>query len=341
MPAVISEADRAELLRGAELFIGLLDEDLQYFVERSASDSLSGGEILFSAGSRADRFWVVVSGAIVVERDGEAIARFGEGDVVGDFDFARGASRDATARAEGDTDLVVFPRAGSCLADIVAERPDASARLLLRSIAMISSRIRSVQRLISENDPWLREIRLQSYTDATTGLATRAYFEEELSKRLETPSLFLLIKPDRFKELVDTHGHGAGDEAMRAIAALLLGTLNRIGKGHAIRIKSNETALVVPGLDRAAAGQLARDLARGFAILEFGPPEEAMRLSASMALGFWPEHGENPLRLFDSVYGLLQRAWRDGGGRAYLMRGPRGAPPGEGVERRRDPGDAT
>lgn len=323
------------LLKKAELLGGLLDEDFDYFASRSGALSLGDGEILFVAGSRADRFWVVASGNIIVERDEVAIAGFGPGDVVGDFDFARGASRDATARSEGPSALVEFPRLGISLADLVAERPDASARLLLRSITMISSRLRSVQKLISENAPWVRELRRQSHTDANTGLATRSYFDEELAKRLEDPTLLLLIKPDRFKELVDERGHAAGDAAMSAIAALLIGTIRELGRGHAIRIKSNETALVVPRCGKEEARELARRISLGFATLDAGPCCAGFHPSPSLALGFWPEHGKDPSRLFDAVYGLLQRAWRDGGNRAYSMRTAAGKPPTGITERRR------
>ena len=336
MSEPISQIERSDLLRKAELFVDLLDEDFRYFAGRSGSRSLDEGERLFSSGSKADQFWVVASGSILVERDRDVIARFGPGDVVGDFDFARGATRDATARSEGRSELVVFPREGSSLEALVHERPDASARLLLRSIMMISSRIRSVQKLISENDPWVRELKRQSFTDAGTGLATRAYFEEVLAKKLEGPSLFLLAKPEHFKELVDSHGHGAGDEAMAAIASLLLDKIRGLGRGSAIRIKSNETALIVPRCGRNEASQLARNLAKDFSALELGPSCGDLRLSLSMALGFWPEHGQNPSRLFDTVYSLLQRAWRDGGGKVYLMRMAQGSPPAGAAERRSD-----
>jgi diguanylate cyclase (GGDEF)-like protein len=191
-----------------------------------------------------------------------------------------------------------------------------------------------VQKLISENAPWVRELRRQSHTDATTGLATRSYFDEELAKRLEAPTLLLLIKPDRFKELVDERGHAAGDAAMSAIAALLIGTIRELGRGHAIRIKSNETALVVPRCGKEEARELARRISQGFATLDAGPCCPGFHPSPSISLGFWPEHGKDPSRLFDAVYGLLQRAWRDGGNRAYSMRTTAGKPP-EGLPERR------
>lgn len=336
-----STRNASALLRGAELLAELIDEDLSYFASRCGRKALDAGELLFSAGSRAERFFIVEVGEVVVIREGAEIARFGPGDVVGDFDFARAALRDAEARALVPSQLLVFPTEGLSLSDLVRERPDSSARLLLRSIAMISSRLRSVQRLISENDPWVRELRRQSWTDGPTGLYTRSFLLEEAPNRFEAPTLFLLVKPDRFKELCDAHGHAAGDAAMVAIAGLLHDLVKGLGRGWAVRIKSNETALVVPGCRQEDAVELARGLAQGFARLDISSATGGDRFAftASQALAFWPGDGQDPKRLFDAVYGVLTRAWRDGGERVYRIRSQAGAPPKGGTERRRPAGN--
>jgi len=317
-------------LRKASLLSELIDEDLGYFAARTGHRDLEAGAVLFSPGSKADRFWIVEGGDIEIHREGTLIARFGPGDVIGDFDFARGARRDAEARSEGGASLLVFPREGLDLSDLVRERPDASARLLLRSIAMISSRLRSVQRLISENSPWVRELKRQSWTDASTGLFTHSYLVEEAMKVLEEPTLFLLLKPDRFKELCDSHGHSAGDAAMGAIAGILREETRRLGRGWPVRIKSNETALVVPRCGGEEAVSIARSIAQAFGRIEMSLATGAsacrdFHFTASQALAFWPEHDRDARRLLDGVYGVLMRAWRDGGDRVYRMRAPTGA----------------
>jgi diguanylate cyclase (GGDEF)-like protein len=328
--------ETTRLLRSAELISELIDEDLSYFATRVGRSEPGPGALVFAAGSRAERFYIVESGDLSISREGRVIARFGPGDVVGDFDFARGALRDAEARSEGGARLLVFPAEGTSLADLVEERPDASARLLLRSIGMISSRLRSVQRLISENDPWVRELRRQSWTDSATGLATKSFLGEEVPRLLEEPSLWLLMKPDRFKDLVDAHGHAAGDAAMVAIAKVLKDEVARLGRGWAIRIKSNETALVVPRCGREEAVGVARRIVQGYTAMDLGTVTGGapFAFTVSQAMAFWPEHEHDSKRLFDSLYGVLMRAWRDGGARVYRMRGMSGGIPEGETDRR-------
>jgi hypothetical protein len=39
-----------------------------------------------------------------------------------------------------------------------------------------------------------------------------------------------------------------------------------------------------------------------------------------MSLAVWPEDGEDWKRLVEDAYGLLTRAWRDGGNRLYRLK---------------------
>jgi CRP-like cAMP-binding protein len=130
---------------------------------------------VFIEGERAERFYIVRRGTVVVYRRGEGerldeMARFEAGDVVGDFDFSRRAVYDAMARAEDETELVAFPAYGLNMDDLARERPDIAARILLRSVAMISSRVRSTQATYPKMPPGYASLRRQMYTDSATGL---------------------------------------------------------------------------------------------------------------------------------------------------------------------------
>ncbi|MBL8967940.1 MAG: diguanylate cyclase [Spirochaetaceae bacterium] len=327
----IERGELLGLLRKSELLSGLLDDDLDYAAESSECFVLPAGETLFSPGERAKRFYLVRSGevgAFKPEEPRHELARFVAGDAIADFDFAAGAVLDAEARVMADAELVAFPRRGLGMQDLAREKPDAAARIHLRALSMISKRLRSTQRLISENSPWVRELRRQIYTDASTGLWSRTFLDEELPRSLEPPTAIVLVKPDRFKELNDAHGHGAGDQAMAILSGILVAETEALGRGWAVRLRSNETALVVPRCDMAEATAVARRLAAAVAGIEVpAAAGTGFAFTASVAIAVWPEDGAEWRRLVDGAYGVLTKAWRDGGARMYRLKPHAGAKP--------------
>jgi diguanylate cyclase (GGDEF)-like protein len=324
--AAVALPELLVLLKKAELFSSLLDDDLAYVSGRVEFLALGEGETLFGQGEKARRFFIIRSGEIGIYRRDEGapereMARYVAGDVLGDFDFAVGSSFDATARADTRAQVVAFPQGGMTMQDLAQERPDASARVLLRSLSMISSRLRTTQKLISENSPWLRELRRQIYTDSSTGLWSRAFLDEEVHKNLKGQTSIVMMKPDRFKELNDARGHSAGDEAMSMIAGILVGETERLGRGWAVRLRSNETALVLPECDAEQATSCARRLAVLIAAMDVPSARgSGFSFTASLSLAEWPADGGDWKRLVEDCYGLLTRAWKDGGDRLYRLK---------------------
>ncbi|HAP43593.1 MAG: hypothetical protein A2087_09810 [Spirochaetes bacterium GWD1_61_31] len=317
------------LLQRAEFFSRLLPDDLYWLASHSGVYGYKAGDSVFAPGEPASRFYIVHQGSVEVCRQGadgslEPMATFIDGDVLGDFDFARQASHDVRAVAGAATELLLFPDLGQSIDSIAAARPDISARLLLRAVSMISSRVRSTQMLISENAPWVRELRKQMYTDAATGLWQRSYLDEELPRKLlrATPVALLFMKPDRFKDLCDHWGHAAGDLAMARIAELLQAEAGREG-GWAIRLRSNETALVIPRCTAEKAGWLAGRLVRAFAALRLDDSLAGSvgGFTVSMALGFWPLDYASFRPLVERTHACLMSAWQDGGDRIYRTGG--------------------
>lgn len=80
-----------------------------------------------------------------------------------------------------------------------------------------------------------QQLTLLARTDALTGLANRRVFMEALQVQCQTahrerqPLAVLMIDVDFFKAYNDHHGHGAGDEALRQIAAVLAQRMRRPG----------------------------------------------------------------------------------------------------------------
>lgn len=321
MASAIALPELLDLLRKAELFSSLLDDDLGYVAGSVDILLLKPGESLFLQGEAAGRFFIVRSGEIGIYRREEGgaerhMARYVAGDVIGDFDFAIGSPLDAGARAFEEAEVVAFPKKGLLMQDIASEMPGTCSRILLSSLSMISSRLRTTQRLISENSPWLRELRRQIYTDPSTGLWSRAFLDEELHKNLEPPTTLIMVKPDRFKELNDAHGHSAGDEAMALLSGILVGEAERLGRGWALRMRSNETAVIVPRCDARNAWLIARRVGHGISSMRVAAAgESGFSFTSSIAYSVWPEDGRDWKALVDDSYSLLMKAWSEGGNR--------------------------
>lgn len=324
------KSDRADrnklaLISGVELFSTLLDDDLAYVASRAGFRRISEGTFLFKAGDTAKQFFVVKSGTVAVTtppgpKGSQELARYVTGDVFGDFHFVISGEYNAAARATEDTELLVFPGDGFSFERLCEEKPDTASRILLKSISMIESRLRSTRQLIAENAPWIRELRKQVFIDPATGLWNRSFMDSELPHLLSGSVAVIMFKPDNFKELNDTLGHVAGDDILRRMAELVIAEANRV-RGWAIRLRSNEMCLVIPVTGDTDAIGAARKIQLS---LPSAVPFEEYRvpflLTASAALGMWPDDDENWQRLTERTNDAMMQVWKNGGNRLALLK---------------------
>jgi GGDEF domain-containing protein len=244
------------------------------------------------------------------------MAQFAPGDTIGDFDFARQAVYDARAEAMEDSILIMFPGFGLVMEDITPEEPNAVSQILLGAVIMVTSRIKATQKILVENMSWVQELHRRAYEDPGTGLWKQSFLTDEIHSILEDPSALFMLKPDRFKILVDSRGHGAGDEAMISIAGVLKNRVRKLGRGWPLRFKSNEVGIFVNKCNAALAEQIARDLAADIAALEPVPPTKdlpAFKFSATVSYALWPEDESAWDSLLAGNYALLLDSWRAGG----------------------------
>jgi diguanylate cyclase (GGDEF)-like protein len=96
-----------------------------------------------------------------------------------------------------------------------------------------------------------RRIEEQAIEDGLTGLYNHRYFVERLgaeiarSKRYGDPLALLMIDVDDFKRFNDHYGHLTGDDALRAVGAVLQGEMRR-GVDVACRYGGDEFAVILP-----------------------------------------------------------------------------------------------
>ena len=106
-PTVQSDRNLA-LLKEVPLFRGLDAAHLRRLAELATEVHATDGERLLRQGEAGDEFFVVLRGQVVVDRDGEPIARLGPGDFLGEIALIDGRPRTATATADGEAELLVL-----------------------------------------------------------------------------------------------------------------------------------------------------------------------------------------------------------------------------------------
>lgn len=321
------KADTSPILE-TDIFSTLLEKEREYAASLSGLIQLKKGERLFNSGEKALRFYKLVSGAIRIFKtteygDEDDLAWFDPGDTIGDFDFARGAVYDASAEAAADSSLIVFPAPDISMDMIEKENPQTLSQILLSSIVMITARIKNVQKIFVENVSLANELYRKAYEDAGTGLYKNTFLTDELYRILEEPTALIMIKPDNFKILVDSRGHSAGDDAMVKIAMLLKLIVRRLGRGYALRFKSNEVGLLFPKCPQEAVQKIAEEVHAGLAALEPVPPEGSIpefRFSGTVSYTVWPNDGRVWDELFKGNYASLLEHWRNGGNKVIHYR---------------------
>ena len=103
-----------------------------------------------------------------------------------------------------------------------------------------------------------------AFTDHLTGLANRRRFERQLERemartaRYDHPFALLMLDIDRFKEVNDTFGHEAGDEAIRRLAKTLQEGIR--GIDMAARVGGDEFAIILTETTLGRATEVAERL---------------------------------------------------------------------------------
>lgn len=98
-----------------------------------------------------------------------------------------------------------------------------------------------------------------SITDGLTGLYNRKFFVKRVSQYTarELPVSVLFFDIDNFKKLNDTHGHQAGDEALRQVAQVLLEDSEQIG---VVGRYGGEEMVILITNDSIKPGELAEQI---------------------------------------------------------------------------------
>ncbi|MBK1645718.1 hypothetical protein CKO25_13875 [Thiocapsa imhoffii] len=155
--------------------------------------------------------------------------------------------------------------------------------------------------------------------DALTKLPNRALFFEHLDRALalarrnRTRLALLFIDLDHFKPVNDTLGHAVGDRLLQQAARRMASSLrdaDTVG-----RIGGDEFVALLTGLDTPENARLVAEKLRDAVRRPYDLAGQTVRISASVGVAIFPDHGDSSLVLArhadDAMY-LAKQQGRDG-----------------------------
>ncbi|HLB36857.1 MAG TPA: diguanylate cyclase [Gemmatimonadales bacterium] len=154
------------------------------------------------------------------------------------------------------------------------------------------------------------ELERLSRTDGLTGLPNRRHLMETLEKearratRNARPFTLLMIDVDHFKRYNDAYGHLAGDDVLKQLAGVLLGTVRTAD--YAARYGGEEFTVLLPETPLEGAVEVAERIRIRMAEIGFG--SNGATVTLSLGLGEFPSDGATPEAVIAAADRALYRA---------------------------------
>lgn len=160
-------------------------------------------------------------------------------------------------------------------------------------------------------------------TDGLTRLYNHRYFQlrlkEEIARaqRYGLPVGLLMIDIDHFKRVNDLHGHSAGSAVLTAIAELMR---QKVRESEIVaRYGGEEFSVILPLTAAREAAVAAKRLREAVATHRFEIAEDVfLRLTISVGVAAYPEHGKTPEELVSQADAALYAAKEAGRNRVCL-----------------------
>ena len=247
--------------------------DLQLFSGTNAdttAKALAGCAIvrLPSGATIADsvrvRLYIVLRGALEVAADISSgmndgtVSKILPGESVGEQAVLDDTANPFAIKASEESELLVIE------ADLVWRLIDESNGLARNLLRLLSFRIRAANAILRRRQKLGEFYRQLSLNDSLTGLYNRAWLNDMLPKMFATaqrsgaPLSLVMIDLDHFKRFNDTHGHPAGDDALRAASGIVAAALRP--SDFAVRYGGEELMVILPDTSEQLAVLVAERL---------------------------------------------------------------------------------
>jgi diguanylate cyclase (GGDEF)-like protein/PAS domain S-box-containing protein len=173
---------------------------------------------------------------------------------------------------------------------------------------------------ITERKTHEQDLFYQATHDQLTGLPNRRVIETDLPRVISrtergVDSVVLVLDLDRFKDVNDRWGHGAGDKVLVELGVLLRKLMR--ASDLLTRLGGDEFAVLLEDIELAEAERFARRLCEAVAGRPFIPEMSDSRLSLSIGLALIRGH-EIPAEVLARADQAMYKAKELGGNRAVV-----------------------
>jgi CRP-like cAMP-binding protein len=134
----LTRDEKIDMLGSMPLFEGLDADDLGGIADRTVEVDYGAGGVIVREGEIGTGFFVVVSGAVRVVRDGETVSRLGPGEFFGELSVLDHRPRNAQVVAAEPTACLAL--ASWDLETVITEQP----RVALAMLRVLAGRLRDV-----------------------------------------------------------------------------------------------------------------------------------------------------------------------------------------------------
>lgn len=176
----------------------------------------------------------------------------------------------------------------------------------------LNAALKENERIMHEVEALNRKLQEQAIHDPLTGLYNRRYLDEALRRELALAKRkgyavsLVMGDIDHFKAVNDTYGHQAGDEVLKAFAAMLQQKLR--ASDICCRYGGEEFLLVMPEVPEGAAGQRAEQMRLAIQETPVRLTGGPIGITASFGIASFPQHGEDGDQLTRAVDVALYEA---------------------------------
>ncbi len=275
-----------DLFAKLDIFRNVSPESIEIYLERCGMREIGKGDVLLDPQQANHNIYVIVSGGLSVHldhKDAPPLTMLGPGDCAGEMSIVEDTNPSAWVIAEEDSELLVIDH--ETLWDMINVSHGVARNLL----AILSSRVRSDNRIIADSVVIMRQYEESATTDALTNLHNRHWMQEMFRRELDRckqndmPVCLIMLDVDHFKPFNDIRGHLAGDHALCKVADALR---NQLRPTDLIaRFGGDEFAVMLPNTTREFALEAAERIRSVFSGVPSDSEATDIMLPVTLSLG--------------------------------------------------------